>query len=357
MMKPISLLLFVFLASLNSTFSQSESLKVMLEESVRSTSIVGASAGILKDGEVKNIEAAGFLNKKEGILFKNDTKTRIASISKPITAVCIFQLVEKGKIELDAKIQTYLPWFPEKEKGPISVRQLLQHTAGIPGYLNLKAVNNTTHYNSLKDAIGVFKDRELTFPPGISFQYSTYGYVILGAIIEAASGMSYEDYVTKNVFEKAGMSNSGIEMAEKAYENKSLFYEAKKKNKAKLSKPTDLSDRVPGGGFYSTAEDLLLFAKALMEGKLVSEKSITQMWTDSGMKTEGNPYGMGWFLYGENPKYGDVYGHSGSQVGASTFLYVLPDVKTAVVVLSNTSQTYDEVAKIAIQLFDIAGDL
>src|SRR5690606_15400722 len=112
------------------------------------------------------------------------------------------------------------------------------------------------------------------------------------------------------------------------------LYHTNGKGRIQSVEHTDLSDRIPGGGVYSTAADMLRFGDALLRGTLLEPKSLAAMWNDPGLKKDGNGYGLGWYLYGQNPKYGPVYGHNGAQTGASTFLMLLPEQKTSIIVLS-----------------------
>ncbi len=271
-----------------------------------------------------------------------------------MTAVAIMQLVEQGKVDLDATIQTYLPDFPIKKEGSITVRQLLQHTAGIPEYASNSERENMKHYAALSDAVAIFKDRDLTNIPGEAFHYTSYGYVVLGRVIEQVSGEEYGAYMKKRIWDVVGMPNTGIERAADPVASHAALYHITEKGKISEPKRTDLSDRVPGGGIYSCLDDLLKFGNAVMDGTLLRPGTVQQMWKDPGVKMTGNGYGLGWYLYGENPNYGPVYGHNGSQTGSTTYLMLLPEQRTAVVVLSNTSGAMQTVTNLTIALFDTA---
>ncbi|MBK8503455.1 MAG: beta-lactamase family protein [Saprospiraceae bacterium] len=119
---------------------------------------------------------------------------------------------------------------------------------------------------------------------------------------------------------------------------------------------TNLSDRIPGGGVYSSVSDVLKFGNAILANTLIKAETLQIMVELPDLQYDGNAYGFGWYLYGENPKYGNVFGHNGTQTGASTFLMLLPAEKTVIVVLSNTSGAMQEVTNIAISLFDIAAE-
>jgi len=328
----------------------------LIQKSVNENQTIGIVAGFCINGEIKWQEGAGYSDLKNKIAFDTSTITRIASITKPMTAVAIMQLYEQDKLSLDETIQTYLPTFPKKKEGNITIRQLLQHSSGIAGYKNNKEQENETNYANLEDAVTIFKNRDLIASPGEAFNYTTYGYVVLGLIIEKVSGMSYESYLKVNIWDKAQMTNTRIEYFDTVTSNKSMIYHKDSKDRIKEAKQTNLSDRIPGGGVYSTVTDMLRFGDAILNNTLLKETTFKMMTENPLLKTQGNGYGLGWYLYGENPNYGNVYGHNGTQTGASTFLMLLPKQKTTIVVLSNTSGAIQIVTDITIKLFDIAAE-
>ena len=328
----------------------------LIKSAVEQNQTIGIVAGFSINGEIKWQEGAGYSDLKNKIAFDTSTITRVASIAKPMTAIAIMQLHEQGKLKLDEPIQTYLPTFPKKKEGEITVRHLLQHSSGLDGYKNNKEQENQTNYATLSDAVSIFKNRNLVAKPGESFNYTTYGYVVLGLIIEKVSGMSYESYLQSNIWDQAQMTNTGIEYFDKVIPDKSMIYHRDSKGRIKEAEQTNLSDRIPGGGVYSTVSDMLRFGDAILNFSLIKESTFKMMVENPNLKTQGNGYGLGWYLYGENPNYGNVYGHNGTQTGASTFLMLLPEQKTTIVVLSNTSGAIQTVTNITIKLFDISAE-
>ncbi len=349
-----------FLISTINLFGQDVTFKSkandLIENAVEENQSIGIAAGFSINGEIKWQNSDGFSNVERKIAFDTLTTTRIASITKLMTAIAIMQLYEQGKLNLDKPIQTYLPTFPKQKEGEITIRHLLQHTSGIDGYKNSKEQENKTNYATLSDAVSIFKDRDLVATPGQTFHYTTYGYVVLGLLIEEVSGMSYESYLQSNIWDKAQMISTGIEYFDKVIPNKSMIFHKSSKGKIKEVKQTNLSDRIPGGGVYSTVSDILRFGDAILNFSLIKESTFKMMVENPNLKTQGNGYGLGLYLYGENPNYGNVYGHNGTQTGASTFLMLLPEQKTTIVVLSNTSGVIQTVSDITIKLFDIAAE-
>jgi len=309
---------------------------------------IGITAGYAVDGKIKWTKSEGFLCEDGQAPFATTTLTRIASIAKNFTAVAIMQLVENGRIELNSPIGNYLNNLPEDKK-EITVRQLLGHTSGLSQYKGEKEIENTSHYETLQDAMDVFIERPLLFEPGTKYFYTTYGYVVLGRIIEEVSGVSYQEYMKKNIFDVAGMNNTGIEDVDENYSNKSCLYH-NGGGKAKEGKQNDLSNRIPGGGFYSTLEDVIKFGNALLDDKFIKSETLDTMALAEQVEYDGNKYGLGWFLYGPAPYENLVIGHSGGQTGCTSQLMIVPKTKTVLVVLSNTSGNYQDIATFAINL-------
>lgn len=325
----------------------------LLTDLVSKKGIVGITAGYSINGETKWENSAGYSCLDVKKPFSDSTLTRIASIAKPMTAVAIMQLVEQGLITLDASIYPYLPEFPSQDKAEITIRQLLSHTSGISQYNSEKEIENTINYPTLADAIKVFDKRPLLFSPGSKYFYTTYGYVLLGRIIETVSGLTYENYMQKNIWDKAEMSNTAIEKIDKTYEGKSCLYH-KNARKAKSAKQNDLSNRVPGGGIYSTLNDMIKFGNALLNEKLITARFLDSMMVTQFEQKEGNPYGLGWFFYAPKPFENGVIGHSGEQTGCASQLMIIPKSKTVVVVLANTSGTWKDVVTFSSQLIGIS---
>jgi len=329
--------------------------KALLDNAISQQKCVGISAGVSVNGVIEWKDAAGYADKDNKTLYKTQTLTRTASIAKPMTAVAIMQLVEKNLLDIEAPINNYLDNFPNGNK--ITTRHLLSHISGMDAYKSKKEVENKKHYPTLTQAADVFKDRKLLAEPGTAFNYTSYGYVVLGMIIESASGQSYEAYMQEHILDKVGMTHTGVEHFGQDYQDQAALYHIEKKGKIKSKKSNDLSNRIPAGGFYSTVEDLLAFGNALMSGELISAASFDMMKVDCGLKKEGNGYGLGFYLYGMNDDFGEIVGHTGAQTGSSTFIMLLPDVSTSVVVLSNTSGALQEVSNIIVNLYHLGAKM
>jgi len=292
----------------------------------------------------------GLNNKKAN----TQMRTRIASIAKSMTAIAVMQLFERNLIALDEPIQTYVNEFPSISTKKITIRQLLNHTSGMKGYASWRETETRTNYGSLTEAMNVFKDRDVHAEPGTSYNYTTYGYVVLGVLIERVTGVSFEDYMKKNIWEKAGMNNTAVEKHGETYENKTQLYSKKRNGKVKLVKEANnLSNRIPGGGFYSTLDDMLKFGQAVLNNSLITKETLQLMLYDNGLKKEGNPNGLGWFMYGGKPNPEMAFGHSGEQTGVSSQLLIIPAEKKVIVVICNTSGVWEETIGTAVGINSI----
>lgn len=354
-MKYLSLLFFLLVPLM--AFSQTDLTKSadqLFNTFERQCKSMGTSAAIAVNGKVKWKKAAGFSDHKNQRSFNTSTKTRIASIAKPMTAIAVMQLVEKGAIDLEGLIGTYLNNCPPAWKS-ITIRQLLAHTSGIKAYPIGREAATKKQYNSLEAAMNVFKNRPLKFKPGSNFHYSTYNYVVLGRIIELVSGLTYGDYMKKNIWEVAEMHNTGIENSENL-KDQSLAYIQKNKRKSKKAKSINLSNRIPGGGLYSTVEDMIKFGQAVIDHKFITKETYERMAQKQFEREKGQPYGLGWFFYGPKGEEHLIVGHSGGQIGATTQLFIEPTNKIVVVVLSNTSgkRVWKEVVTLSSQLIRAA---
>lgn len=289
---------------------------------------VGLTIGFMKDAFVW-VKGYGYADLENKSPAKAESAYRLASVTKPMTAVAILQLVEKGKINLDAEVQTYVPYFPKKP-WPVTVRQLLGHLGGISHYKNYEQEGRIKNHKSTREAVAIFENFDLVAEPGTRYSYSSYGYNLLGAVIEGASGMSYGEYMRQNIWQPLGMTDTRMDEPLEIIPNRVRGYQLVD-GKVMNSEFVDISSRFAAGGTRSTVPDLLKFAKGIMGGKLVSSDSMTlastSMSTRAGRLTN---YGMGW----ETTPYAGRYiiTHSGGQQETRTLLYILPSRKMAIAV-------------------------
>ncbi len=137
------------------------------------------------------------------------------------------------------------------------------------------------------------------------------------------SGKTFEEYMQKNIWDKAKMANTGVEKFGIKMNNKSELYSRNNgKGKAKIAKENNLSNRIPAGGFYTTLGDMLKFGNAVLDNIFVRESTLKLMRQHHSLEKENNAYGFGWFLYASKPNEGDIIGHTGGQTGNTSFLII-----------------------------------
>ncbi len=280
-------------------------------------------------------EGFGYANIEKQEPAHRTTKFRIGSVSKSLTSIGMARLVEDQQLDLDQQVQSYLPDFPEKEY-PFTVRQLATHQSGIPHYKATDYFINR-HFASVTESLEVFEKRKLKFEPGSDFQYSTFGYVLLSAVMEQASGTPFLEYMDKAIFEPLGVENTIADDVTMAIAERAEFY---KVGKDKPVKDFDLSYKWAGGGYLSTAEDLVRIIDGMDE--LLSEAVIADLWTPVPLRTgEMNPqsYALGWRKY--TSKSGlEIIHHGGVAAGGRAFVATLPHENMTIAILANAAVRY-----------------
>lgn len=337
-----------------------ESVERLLTEKMARDHIPGLSIALVVDGELRWSNGYGLADLENFVPATAATAYRTASIGKPMTAVAVMQLVERGRLKLDAAVQEYCPAFPKK-RWPVTPRHLLGHTSGIRHYggpHNEEELFNTVHYKSVVEALDIFKDDPLQFEPGTAYQYSTFGYNVLGCVVEGASGKDYLTYMRENVFEPAGMTSTRDDDPAAIIPRRSPGYVVTDDGTLANSRAVDMSSKMPAGGFITTAPDLARFAAAVMGHRLLSAESFEQMLIPGRLKNgETTGYGLGWGLFPDETWYGEREAfHGGGTPQVSGMLYLLPDRRFAVAFLTNREEVPErvrlaaEIAKVVLGL-------
>jgi CubicO group peptidase (beta-lactamase class C family) len=243
------------------------------------------------------------------------------------------QLAERGRLDLDAPVQKYVPAFPEKP-WPVTARMLLSHLGGIRHY-HPGEMDSTRHYGDINTALSIFRNDELLAEPGTRYAYTTYGYVLLGAAIEGAASARYVDYMRDNVFAPADMVTIQPDNVFAIIPNRASGYGLTSSGVLRNAGLADTSNKIPGGGYCSTAADLVKFAVALQAGRLVRPGTLKQMWTPARMRDGVSiSYGLGWSVTMADGVVVSA-AHGGGQQGVSTFLLIRPERRTSVAVMMN----------------------
>jgi CubicO group peptidase (beta-lactamase class C family) len=310
-----------------------EKIEQAISSAMSRQNIPGLSVAVVVDQKLRWSNGYGMADLENFVPAKAATVYRLGSISKPITAMAVMQLVERGKLNLDAPIQTYCPAFPQKQ-WPITTRLLLGHLAGVRHYKNDAEFLSTKHYNTIVEGLEMFKDDPLLSEPGTKYSYTTHGYSILGCAIEGASGVKYADYVRENVFKPAGMDRMRVDDVFTIIPNRAQGYFKTQSGELRNSTLADTSYKIPGGGFCSTVEDLAKFAIAVQSGMLVKQETLVQMWTRQKTRDgKDTTYGLGWGLSERNGM--KEVSHGGAQQRVTTNLYMIPEKGLAVVLMVN----------------------
>jgi len=292
------------------------------------------SVALVAGGQPRWAGGFGTQDLENGVPAKASTVYRLGSISKPITAVAVMQLFERGKVDLDAPVQKYCPAFPEKP-WPVTTRQVLGHLSGIRHYKSDEEFNSTRFYATVAEGLAMFKDDPLLHEPGAKYTYTTFGYSVLGCVVEGASAQKFADFVRENIFRPAAMETARVDSVADIIKGRAQGYRLTRAGELINSPLADNSYKVPGGGFVSTVEDLAKFAAALQGGKLLKRETAELMYarqkTADGKETG---YGLGWGV-AARPTGQRAIGHSGGQQRISTFLHMQPDEGIAVVLMAN----------------------
>ena len=289
------------------------------------------SVAVELKGHIIFRKAYGLADLENDVPATPDTLIRTGSIAKSMTAVGALELAASGKLDLDAPIQKYCPAFPEK-KWPITTRELLGHLGGIRHYEG-KEPASTVHYYSTADGMTIFKNDPLVAPPGEKFRYSTYGYTVVGCVMEGASGEKYPDYMAEHVFRPAGMTHTFVDSFA-IVPHRARGYEKDDDGNVRNAGLMDSSYKIPGGGYVSNPEDLVNFANAVMTDKLLKSDTVQMMWT-SQKTSDGKEthYGLGWGITELDGIR--IYAHTGGQQGTSTSLIAMPSRDYASAVMIN----------------------
>ncbi len=332
------------------TIPQLEAIRAAVEEERDRQGIPGLSVA-LAVGEVVWTEGFGLADLENNVPANGETVYRLASVSKPITALAVLQLAERGKLDLDAPVQDYVPEFPEKP-WPITSRQLLAHLGGIRHYRG-DEIQSTKQYRSVIDGLAIFQDDDLLHEPGSAYSYTTYGYNLLGAVIEGASGENYVEYVQANIFEPAGMTQIFVDEVAAIIPGRAQGYVKGRNGELRNSNLADTSYKIPGGGWCSTAEDLVKFAQAVQSHQFVNaetcESMFTRQKTTSGDKIA---YGLGWRIADRNGVR--EVSHSGAQQRVATLLYLRPDDRRGVAVALMANLERSQLSDLARTIADLA---
>lgn len=305
--------------------------------------VPGLSVALVLDGKPAWSRGFGLADVENTVAATPATAYRSASIGKTMTATAAMRLVEAGRLDLDADIRRDCPAFPAKP-WTITVRELLSHQGGIRHYggpRDKEEQGSTVHYADVVDALAPFKDDPLLFQPGTQYGYSTYGYDVLGCVLQGAAGRPFLEVMRTQVWEPAGMRATRDDDPAAVIDHRAAGYvlvDGALRNAAHV----DMSNRMPAGGYLTTVDDLARFEAALLDGRLVAPGTLQRMLAPSVLADGSRvPYGLGWGIELE-PWHDDTWAfHGGSSPGASGMVAIMPKHRFGLVVLSNLEDLPD----------------
>jgi serine beta-lactamase-like protein LACTB, mitochondrial len=307
-----------------------------------STKAPGVAAAAVLNGQEVWSEGFGMADLENSVPVTPQTLFRLASVSKPITAMAALELWERHQLDLDAPVQKYCAAFPQKEF-PISTRQLLGHLGGIRHYRSESEddveAGNTKHFDDpIAGGLQFFAKDPLVAKPGTKFSYTTHGFTLVGCAIEGASSRKYVEFVRDNVFTPAGMVHTRWDDRFAIIPYRTRFYSKSKAGDVQNAAFLDASYKIPGGGWLSSADDMAKFEIAVLSDLLMKRATLELMWTPQSPLPENfqkdhRGYGLGWGTGTVNGV--STYGHDGGQQGTSTVIIVAPEKNAGIVALIN----------------------
>jgi CubicO group peptidase (beta-lactamase class C family) len=300
---------FQAIAQETDSLSKSEQVNKLFECTINAA-VPGASVIVIHRGKILHKKGYGLANIEQNKPNTPETIFRLGSMTKQFTAIAILQLYDKGMLQIDEYVEKYLPG--TLNGGKITIKHLLTHTSGISESL----------------------DSELAFTPGDQISYSNTGYNLLGKIIEKVSGISYEDYLQRNIFKPLGMDNTGYEHPNIKIKNSAVGYKISDNGSYTDTGESDISGAYAAGALYSTIEDMYRWDQALYTEKLIKtgtlNQAFSQMILNDGSKAK---YGFGWMV---NQLRGLLeVGHGGDITGFNSYIARYPEEQFTVIVLSN----------------------
>lgn len=311
----------------------------------------GLSVAVGVGGQIVWAEGFGWANLESRTPVDPDMRFRIGHVSKTLTSAAVGLLSEQGKLRLDDEIQEYVPAFPKK-KWPVTLRQLMGHVAGVGHYRNTEWGDKpTVHCGRASEGLKTFENDSLLFEPETRFSYSTYGWVLVSAAVEAVAGEPFFDFMQKKVFEPLGMLHTSPDSVSNPPPDRvTSYFRGNFENI--ITTNVDYSCFAGAGAILSTPSDLVRFGNALMAGKFLKADTVkllqTRQLLTSGERTS---YGLGWTL--ETVDFAgqsvQLVSHASRTIeGASTSFLIFPD--TGIIVAAASNMSFAQIRSIALEI-------
>ena len=316
----------------------------------------GLSVAVGAGGEIVWAEGFGWADLENRVKVTPDTRFRIGTASKALTSAAVGLLVEKGRLKLDDVIQTYVPEFPEKQ-WPVTLRQLMGHLAGVRTDGGDEGPLFSKRCERPVEGVQLVADGSLLFEPGTQYRYSSYGWILVSAAVEAAADEPFLTFMRKQIFEPLGMDDTRADSVTEPIPDRATFYfprfAADPRYGLHLMREIDYSCYAGSSAFLSTPSDLVRFAMAINSGKLLQPATVQLLQTSQRLPSgQETGYGLGWdletvALAGKETR---LVGHDGESLGGMVASFMTsPEYGIVVSVTSNISyaDTYSLAVKIA----------
>jgi serine beta-lactamase-like protein LACTB len=298
--------------------------------------VPGLAAAVAVDGKLVWSEAIGFADLERKKPVTRSTRFRIGSISKSLTAAGLLRLVEHNKLLLDAPVQNYVRNFPIKPEGVVTTRLLAGHLAGIRHYRKGEPLLNRP-FSNVEAGLALFSDDALVSPPGAQFGYSSFGWSLISVVMESAAKRDFLDLMQREVIEPLRLEQTRPDRAGREDSDRTHFYTRDPDGRFVSAPTVNSSYMWAGGGYLSTAEDLVMFASALLRPGYLSEESRRLLFTSQRtIRDELTGYGIGWYIT-QDGKGRAIWYHDGGHHGGTAVLLIRPDKSAVAAIVCNVS--------------------
>ena len=311
----------------------------------------GLSLAVGIVGDIVWAEGFGWADIDERRPVTPETLFRVGGVAKPMTATAVGLLHERGLLDLDAPVRDYVPSFPEKE-WTVTTRQLMGHVAGVrnPPF-DEELLYMRDHCESPLDGLERFADHPLRFAPGTRYRHSSYGWTLVGAVVEAAAGEPFRDFMQREVYDPSHMRDTALDDVLRPAARRTSFYwpfGGLTGNPVENAADADNSCVRGAGALLSTPSDVVRFDLATLDGRLLRRETLKMLRTPLELESgESTRYGLGWFVrsapLGPEAEPTTIFGHSGTSVGGFTSLVTLPEHGIVIAVTTNVSLAPDRV--------------
>ena len=318
-------------------FAQSDSLESQADHLIQRYVDMDWFSGVVliaRDGQPIYQKAVGYADIEKQEPNTMQTLFRIGSINKLYTAILVMQEIEAGNIALDGKLGDYLDGFPPKTAEKVSIRHILGHRAGFPDIFVPQYLDHIRDYKTIDDIIPLLQNEPLLFKPGKRQEYSNYGYIVLGAILEKINGKSYTELLRERIFPVLGTEDTYCQVFEELQVESAAKSYRFGLDGEKIDHTDQLEYPTPDGGMYSTASDLLVFFEEFMYGDKLLDESQKCLWASEFEKEKCN-----WDFMLKGP---GAFAEAGGGPGVSAMVGMIPKTGYTVIVLANTDQNVAE---------------